>query len=68
MPRINEAFLNLKAGYLFAEIKRRTDAFVTTHPDARVISLGIGDVTQPLPRRSCRPWRARPASRGAPRR
>jgi LL-diaminopimelate aminotransferase len=49
MPRINEAFLNLKAGYLFAEIKRRTDAFVTTHPDARVISLGIGDVTQPLP-------------------
>lgn len=49
MPRINEAFLNLKAGYLFAEIKRRTDAFVAAHPEARVISLGIGDVTQPLP-------------------
>jgi LL-diaminopimelate aminotransferase len=49
MPRINEAFLNLKAGYLFAEIKRRTEAFVSAHPDARVISLGIGDVTQPLP-------------------
>jgi LL-diaminopimelate aminotransferase len=49
MPRINESFLRLKAGYLFAEIKRRTEAFVAAHPDARVISLGIGDVTQPLP-------------------
>ena len=49
MPRINESFLDLKASYLFAEIKRRTDAFVAAHPAARVISLGIGDVTQPLP-------------------
>ena len=49
MPRINESFLNLKAGYLFAEIKRRTEAFVAARPEARVISLGIGDVTQPLP-------------------
>ena len=49
MPRINEAFLNLKASYLFAEIKRRTEAFAAARPDARVISLGIGDVTQPLP-------------------
>jgi LL-diaminopimelate aminotransferase len=49
MPRINESFLNLKASYLFAEIKRRTEAFTAAHPGARVISLGIGDVTQPLP-------------------
>jgi LL-diaminopimelate aminotransferase len=49
VPRINDAFLNLKASYLFAEIKRRTEAFIAAHPDARVISLGIGDVTQPLP-------------------
>jgi LL-diaminopimelate aminotransferase len=49
MPRINESFVNLKAGYLFAEIKRRTEAFVAARPEARVISLGIGDVTQPLP-------------------
>jgi LL-diaminopimelate aminotransferase len=49
VPRINEAFLNLKASYLFAEIKRRTEAFAAAHPDASVISLGIGDVTQPLP-------------------
>jgi LL-diaminopimelate aminotransferase len=49
VPRINEAFLNLKASYLFAEIKRREAAFREAHPDARLISLGIGDVTQPLP-------------------
>jgi LL-diaminopimelate aminotransferase len=49
VPRINDAFLNLRASYLFAEIKRRTEAFAAAHPDARLISLGIGDVTRPLP-------------------
>jgi len=49
VPRINEHYLNLKASYLFAEIKRRTQTFGEAHPEARVISLGIGDVTQPLP-------------------
>src|SRR5437870_10402127 len=48
MPRINEHYLNLQASYLFAEVKRRTQAFREIHPDARVISLGIGDVTRPL--------------------
>jgi LL-diaminopimelate aminotransferase len=49
VPRINEHYLNLQASYLFAEVKRRTQAFRDAHPDARVISLGIGDVTRPLP-------------------
>ena len=49
MPRINEHFLNLKTSYLFAEIKRRTQAYREAHPDARLINLGIGDVTRPLP-------------------
>jgi len=49
VPKINEHYLNLQASYLFAEIKRRTQAFRDSHPQARVISLGIGDVTQPLP-------------------
>ncbi len=49
MPRLNEHFLNLRASYLFSEIKQRTKAFTDTHPDARLINLGIGDVTQPLP-------------------
>src|SRR5262244_3643735 len=49
VPRINEHYLNLQASYLFAEVKRRTQAFRDAHPEARVISLGIGDVTRPLP-------------------
>ena len=35
MPRINEAFLNLKASYLFAEVKRRTQAHRDAHPGVR---------------------------------
>jgi LL-diaminopimelate aminotransferase len=49
MPRINEHYLNLNASYLFAEIKRRTQVFREAHPEARIITLGIGDVTLPLP-------------------
>jgi LL-diaminopimelate aminotransferase len=49
VPRINERYLNLKASYLFAEIKRRTEAFRAAQPTARLINLGIGDVTRPLP-------------------
>ena len=49
MPRINEHYLNLQSSYLFAEIKRRTQAYREAHPEARVITLGIGDVTLPLP-------------------
>src|SRR5206468_8321927 len=37
-----------QAGYLFPEIGRRVAAFQKAHPDARVIRLGIGDVTLPL--------------------
>src|SRR5437764_9382476 len=49
MPRINEHFLNLRAAYLFAEIRRRTQAFADAHAAARIIDLGVGDVTRPLP-------------------
>ena len=49
MPRINEHYLNLRASYLFAEIRRRTKVFTDARPDARVIDLGVGDVTRPLP-------------------
>ena len=49
MPPINEHFLSLRAAYLFAEIRRRTQAYREAHPGARLVNLGIGDVTQPLP-------------------
>ncbi len=48
MARINENFLKLQAGYLFPEIGRRRKAFQQANPDARIISMGIGDITQPL--------------------
>src|SRR5437773_6899625 len=48
MAGINEHCANLPAGYLFPEIGRRVRAFQAAHPDARVIRLGIGDVTEPL--------------------
>ena len=49
MARINDNYLKLKAGYLFPEIGRRVKAFIDANPDAKVIKLGIGDVTEPLP-------------------
>ena len=49
MPRFNEFYLNLNQSYLFAEIRRRTKAFTDAHPGVRVVDLGVGDVTQPLP-------------------
>jgi len=49
MALVNEHYLKLKAGYLFPEIGRRVRTFAEAHPDARIIRLGIGDVTRPLP-------------------
>ena len=48
MTWINENFLKLQAGYLFPEIGRRKRAFQAAHPEAKIISMGIGDVTQPI--------------------
>ena len=48
MARINDHYLRLKSSYLFTEIARRVKEFQASHPDARIIRLGIGDVTQPL--------------------
>lgn len=49
MALVNEGYTRLKAGYLFPEIARRVHEFVAAHPDKKIIRLGIGDVTQPLP-------------------
>jgi LL-diaminopimelate aminotransferase len=48
MARINENYLKLQAGYLFPEIGRRVNEFVTANPSKKVIRMGIGDVTRPL--------------------
>jgi LL-diaminopimelate aminotransferase len=49
MALVNEHYLKLKAGYLFPEIARRVQTFTKANPEAEIIRLGIGDVTQPLP-------------------
>ncbi len=49
MANVNENYLKLKAGYLFPEIGRRVSAFAQANPQAKIIRLGIGDVTEPLP-------------------
>lgn len=49
MIRINENYLKLQATYLFSEIAKRVSAYQEAHPDKKIIKLGIGDVTRPLP-------------------
>lgn len=49
MALVNEQFLKLSESYLFSEITKKVNAFKVIHPEAKVIRLGIGDVTLPLP-------------------
>lgn len=49
MIRVNPHYRKLQASYLFADIARRVQAFRQREPQAELISLGIGDVTEPLP-------------------
>ena len=49
MTRINDHYLKLRASYLFSETGRRTREYQAAHADAKLIRLGIGDVTRPLP-------------------
>ena len=53
MVQVNENYLKLKAGYLFPEISKRVNAYTKSNVEADIIKLGIGDVTEPLPK-SCR--------------
>ena len=48
MLKINQNYLKLPGSYLFAETARRTKEYQAAHPEADIIRLGIGDVTQPL--------------------
>lgn len=46
----NENFGKLAASYLFSEIGKRVNVFKKENPDAKIIRMGIGDVTLPLPK------------------
>lgn len=49
MAVINKNYLNLKESYLFAEINSRVQRYQEQNPQAKIIRMGIGDVTLPLP-------------------
>ena len=49
MIRLNNNFTKLQAGYLFIEIARRVSDHAAANPGPKLIKLGIGDVTRPLP-------------------
>ncbi len=48
MPQINENFLKLEKNYLFINIAKKINAYKAAHPEADIIRMGIGDVTQPI--------------------
>lgn len=50
MALVNEHFLKLPNNYLFSDIAKKVNTFKITHPKADIIRLGIGDVTQALPK------------------
>ncbi len=48
MAKVNQNYGKLPGSYLFSEIAKRTAAYAEAHPEAKLIKMGIGDVTRPL--------------------
>ena len=48
MFKVNDNYLKLPGSYLFSTIAKKVNAFTATNPQAEIIRLGIGDVTQPI--------------------
>jgi LL-diaminopimelate aminotransferase len=48
MTPINENFGKLPGSYLFSTVAKKVAAYQSQNPDAKIIRLGIGDVTQPI--------------------
>lgn len=53
MAKLNENFFNLKKNYLFIDIGKRVKAYTAAHPEAKLIRMGIGDVTAAAGSRRC---------------
>ncbi len=49
MAYVNENYLKLQGSYLFSNVAKKVKAYKEQNPGAEIISLGIGDVTLPLP-------------------
>lgn len=46
--KVNPNYTKIKESYLFAEVAARTAKYAKAHPEAKIIKMGIGDVTLPL--------------------
>jgi LL-diaminopimelate aminotransferase len=44
----NPCITNIKAGYLFPEVAKRRREYAAAHPEAKIISLGVGNTTEPI--------------------
>ncbi len=49
MALANENYLKTPEIYCFDEIEKRVNAYKVLHPNTKIIRLGVGDVTRPLP-------------------
>jgi LL-diaminopimelate aminotransferase len=48
MMKLNSNFKNINESYLFSTVARKANAYISAHPDKKVLKLSIGDVTLPL--------------------
>ena len=46
--KINQNYLNLEESYLFSAVAKKVSEYKNNNPNAKIIKLGIGDVTKPL--------------------
>lgn len=64
--KINRALAALPAGYLFQEVNHRVQQYLAENPEAKLLRLGIGDVTLPLPAAVCRAFSEAALEMGTP--
>lgn len=64
--KINENYRSLETSYLFSQVAAKRAAYEKAHPDQRILSLGIGDVTRPLPEPVTRAFTEAAAGQGDP--
>lgn len=62
----NPNMAKLQAGYLFPEVARRRREHQEANPDAKILSLGIGDTTEPIPPTIVEAMRAAAVGLGTP--
>lgn len=49
MAERNPAFTRIQPAYFSHEVHARKEKFLKQHPEAKIISLGVGDTTEPFP-------------------